>query len=47
MKPIQIRRGRQENHLSTFILMAVVLVILLYAVWQIAPIYLRAVPLGG
>ena len=46
MKPVPIRRGRQHNHLGTIILITVVLVVLLYALVQFAPLYLRAVALG-
>jgi hypothetical protein len=47
MNPVRIHRGHQNNHLGTFIIVIVLLVVLTYLLMQITPLYLRAVSLGG
>ena len=47
MRPVQIRRSHQNNHLGTLIIVIALLVVLTYVSLQIAPLYLRAISLGS
>ncbi len=48
MKPVPIHRNRkQNNYLGPSILVVILLTVFIYILVQIAPLYLRAISLGG